>query len=404
MHKPDAARFHKLYGVKKPRIAYAGGDFLDYLLMLAICDLILVWVFGPAHLMTRIGSALCLFMAVVFAVRHGVRWKVPVIASRPQDVFYMFLYRIQNLEPSYIFAIAFLVAENYAIHLTPGLPHHVALMHRLALYLFFGHFMALTCYRTAILIGHLRRGEHIREFLSQTSWKGMVERQPNISLEIWHAYFTGILAHILLVAPWYLVIRYFNFSLLFMPLTCLVNVVTQARFLKILNPWFYRDHWLCHNSELEFLYLHGPHHDAIPSGLIGVSGNGHLEGFLRHGLGVPSPFFNPLVTFVVYCFEVKGDIEGHQFIPGVYPNIDGAFQRINQHSTHHFARLEPYSFGMWLDQPGVSEGLRKALKMLPTEITNSIHLDEELTGFAWDSPRYRKYLDLYDKYEHRGDP
>jgi hypothetical protein len=271
-------------------------------------------------------------------------------------------------------------------------------MHLIALGLFYGHFAAITVYRTAILLAHLRKAELVREFLSQTAWKGALLKQPRISLQIWHAYFTGILAHIILIAPWYMVITYFNFSVILLPLTCVVNVVTQKRFLKVLNSWFYRDHWLCHNSELEFVYLHGSHHDAIPSGLIGVSGNGYLEGFLRHAVGAPGPFYNPLITFAVYGFELKGDIDGHQFIPGVYPHIPIEFQRINQHSTHHFARLEPYSFGLWLDQPGVSDAVRNGLKFFPDEIRNAIELDEKLTSFEWHSPRYKRFLELYDKY------
>ena len=41
-------------------------------------------------------------------------------------------------------------------------------------------------------------------------------------------------------------------------------------------------------SEVEFVYLHGTHHDAIPCALIGVGENGHLEGVFRQIIGFPS--------------------------------------------------------------------------------------------------------------------
>jgi hypothetical protein len=193
-------------------------------------------------------------------------------------------------------------------------------------------------------------------------------------------------------------ITHINYSVVFLPLAIVANLIVHSRIMKGLNDWFYRDHWLGHNSELEFLYLHGPHHDAIPSGLIGVSGTGFLEGFARHTVGGPGIFYSPLVTFLVYTLEVKADIEGHQFIPGVYPHVPTSHQEINQHSTHHFLRLEPYGLGLNVERPGVSEQVRRKFKLLSPEMKNSVQLDEQLNGFRWDNPRYQQFLKLYDKY------
>jgi hypothetical protein len=295
-------------------------------------------------------------------------------------------------------AAAVLLLENYLIYLTPSLPHHTELMRKIAFGLFYTHFAALTAYRTAILVSHLRHKDHVREFLLQTTWQRALSRQPSISLEIWHAYFTGLLTHVLLIAPWYIAITYVNYSLIFLPVTIVAGVFLHARFLRVVNQWFYRDHWLGHNSELEFLYLHGSHHDAIPSGLIGVSGNGYLEGFMRHTMGGPGIFYSPLVTFLIHTFDVKIDIDGHQFIPGVYPHVPKSIQLINQHSTHHFGKLEPYSLGLKLDQEGVPEDLLRKAKMFTREQQNSVELDEQLTGFKWDTPRYQQFLQLYEKY------
>ena len=45
----------------------------------------------------------------------------------------------------------------------------------------------------------------------QSIWKKRLDRQPSIVFEIFHAYCTGLLTHLVLVAPWYLVITHANF-------------------------------------------------------------------------------------------------------------------------------------------------------------------------------------------------
>lgn len=398
MRAADARDFHQLYGSRKPRISFREKDFLDYVLMAAISALVLLLSYGADSVMTKVGVVLCGWMVVEFGIRHGIALRTPLLLRRPHDVLFMIVYKVQNLKAAFFLALGLLVLENLFIRLTPNLPHHVELMRDIAVYLFFIHFLAITAYRTAVLIAHLRSRKLVREMLMQTAWERAIAKQP-ITLEILHAYFTGLLAHMILIAPWYLVINYFQFSIIALPVVCVVNVVIHLKFIKAINAWFYRDHWLGHNSELDFLYLHGTHHDAIPCGLIGVAGNGYLEGFLRHLLGFPSPFYNPLIAFVVYTLEVKQDIQTHQFIPGIFPKLSRRFHEVNQHSTHHFGHLEPYGFGMKLDQPGVAEDFKAAYRLFPDELTNSIRLDEQLTGFEWSNHRFRRFLSLFDKYQ-----
>ncbi|HYD80800.1 MAG TPA: hypothetical protein VEC06_13400 [Paucimonas sp.] len=398
MKQANSEYFHKLYGAKSSRLVYRGDDFLDYLLMTVLTGGVAAFVYGPMHPMTILALGLCAWMVVAFLVRHGFQWRIPTIVRHPQEVLYMLVYKVQNMRLTYVIAAALLALENYVIAMTPELPHNVELMRKIGFGLFYTHFIVLTLYRTAILIAHLRGRAHVREFLMQTSWRAVLNRQPSITLEILHAYFTGLLTHVLLIAPWYLAITYFNFSLIFLPATFVAGFFIHSRFLRVVNEWFYRDHWLGHHSELEFLYMHGPHHDAIPSGLIGVSGNGYLEGVARHTMGGPGIFYNPVVTFLIHCFDVKVDIDGHQFIPGIYPHVPKSIQMINQHSTHHFGKLEPYGLGLNLDQPGIPEEILQRAKVFSKEQQNAIQLDMQLTGFKWDNPRYLEYLELYEKY------
>jgi len=399
--KNDPVVFHKLYGTRQPRAVYYKRDFLDYLLMIALSGLVVVLTYGFRHVMSIVGVALCAFVLAMFVVRHGIELRFPVILRRPQDVLSMFVYKLQNLSLPYLIALGLLLLENVLIAATPNLSHHVETMRNVALWLFYVHFLAITAFRTVILIDHLRKKEMVRDVLMQTAWKRVIDENTNITLEIVHAYCTGLLTHIILIATWYLVIGYSKFSLIFLPVVCVIDVVIHLKWMKAINAWFYRDHWLGHNSEFEFVFLHGTHHDAIPSAMIAVAENGLLEGFLRLSMGTPVSFYNPVMSFLITTLEVKMDMEAHQYIPGVHPRLPMKVMEVSQHSTHHYGSIEPYSFGIKVDQPGATEEYQKLFSGLPDELRNSAKLDEELTGFKWDNPTHRRTMSLYDKYHVR---
>jgi hypothetical protein len=233
----------------------------------------------------------------------------------------------------------------------------------------------------------------------KTPWKRVIKKDTNITLEIVHAYSTGVLTHIILLVPWYLVIRYCRFSLVLFPVVCVVNIVVHLKWYRVFNEWFYRDHWLGHNSEFEFIFLHGTHHDAIPSGMIAVAENGLLEGFARYTLGSPIAVYNPVISFFLYMFEITSDIQSHQYIPGVFPRMSKKTLETFQHSTHHYGSLEPYSIGSKSEKSKQQGASRSGFEWIPDEIENSIRLDEELTGFKWDNAIYRRTLVLWDRYQ-----
>jgi hypothetical protein len=351
--------------------------------------------------MAGAGFALCAIALAMFVRRHGVELQTPVILRRPQDILYMFAYKLGNLRLVYFAALALLLLENAAIAATPGLPHHADSMRKAGLVLFYAHFLGITIYRTAIFVDHFRKREYVREVLMQTPWKRVINEKTNITVEVVHAYCTGLLTHIVLIAPWYLVIQHARFSLVFLPAVFVLDALIHMRWVKAVNSWFYRDHWLGHNSELEFLFLHGPHHDAIPTGMIAVAGNGFLEGFLRFTIGSPVALYNPVVSFLAHTFEVKTDIDLHQYIPGMFPRLPRRVLEVGQHSTHHYGKLEPYSFGLKLDKPELPESYKKQFARVPDELMNSLKLDEELTGFQWDNPTHQNTLSLWDKYQPR---
>lgn len=399
--KNDPAVFHALYGVRQPRAVYYKKDFVDYALMIAVCAAVIGATYGPLRALSILGYALCAFSLVMFALRHGVEWRVPLILRRPQDALWMIVYKVRNLSVPFLVSVALFLLENVLIAVTPRWPHHVALVRTIALWMFYLHLLGITAYRTFILVDHLRKKELVRDVLLQTSWKRIVLGKTSITGEILHAYCSGLLAHIILMTPVYLVIRYASFSLIFLPVVGAINLFVYTKWLKAINAWFYRDHWLSHNSELEFVWLHGSHHDAIPSAMIAIAENGLLEGFLRLTLGTPVTFYNPLVSILVLSAEIKMDMDAHQYIPGVYPRLPLKVMECSQHSTHHYGSIEPYSFGIKVDQPGRAKEFQHLFVGVPDELKNSAKLDEALDGFEWENPTHKRLMSLYQQYHVR---
>lgn len=398
MNTTEAQRYHRLYGVKKTRMTYKKSDFLDYVIMICACALVLYYSYGFENLLAKIGLVLCAIMILTFPVRHGVQLKIPLILSRPQDILYMILYRFTNLEPVIFVAAGILLIENALIYMTPQLPHNVELVREVAFYLIYIHFSIITIYRTVILVAHLYKRDSVREVLMETSWKQVVIKHPGMILEIFHAYFTGILAHLMMLVPWYLVVSYLDFSVVFLPVICLANFWVFSRSLGGILRWYYRDHWIGHNSELDFIYLHGAHHDAIPSALLAADESGYLEGCVRQTLGRPIALFNPIMACVYYTTSVWSNVTGHQYIPGVFPKTKNPGR--SQHSIHHHGKLEPYGLPFNLDMVAhiLPERKKERFDKMTDLQKEAYRLDEILTGFEWNNPKYRWYLQLVKKY------
>lgn len=399
--RKDPAAFHALLGVRQPRAVYYKRDFVDYTLMIALSAVVIGLSYGARNVLAIAGFVLCACAPVMFMVRHGVELKVPLILRRPQDVLWVFVYKLRNMKVPYLVTVAVFLLENVLIAATPRLPHHVELMRTVAFGFFYVHFLAITVFRTVILVDHLRKKKLVREVLLQTSWKRAVSDESHVTREILHAYGTGLLTHIILIAPWFLVIRFASFSVIFLPVVCAINFFVHLKWMKSISDWFYRDHWLGHNSELDFVWLHGTHHDALPSALIAVAETGLLEGFLRLSFGTPVTFYHPLTAFLIITTEVKLDMDVHQYIPGIYPRMPVKVMEVFQHSTHHYGSLEPYGFAIKVSQPGREAEYKHLFRTLPDELRNSGRMDEELNGFEWENPTQKRTLSLYRQYQTR---
>ena len=77
MKKIDPAVFHKLYGIKKTRIAYHRRDFLDYLLMIFLGAIAVSFSYGFDHIMSIVGLGLCVLMLPTFIVDMALNSESP---------------------------------------------------------------------------------------------------------------------------------------------------------------------------------------------------------------------------------------------------------------------------------------------------------------------------------------
>ncbi|UAA37174.1 hypothetical protein KIH87_10480 [Paraneptunicella aestuarii] len=308
----------------------------------------------------------------------------------------MVIYRLVNIEPVMLIAAGILLVENVLISLTPQLPHNTELVREVAFYLIYIHFAIITAYRTVILVAHLIKKELVRDVLIETLWKRTVTKKTGVTLEIFHSYFTGLLAHLMMLIPWYLVVSYLNFSVLFLPIICIANYFVFSHSLGGILRWYYRDHWLGHNAELDFVYLHGAHHDAIPSALLAADESGFLEGVVRQALGRPIALFNPLMASIYYTIKVWENVTGHQYIPGIYPK---AAER-TQHAIHHHGNLEPYGlpFNLASLMHILPEKEKAKFEKMTEREKEAYRLDEILTGFQWNNPKFIWYQQLIRKY------
>src|SRR5579863_8903107 len=128
MKQYDPSFFHKLYGLRRPRAVYYKRDFVDYVLMIALCALVIDLSYGLQNVISILGFALCAFELAMFVKRHGIKITVPLILKSPHEVLYLVVYKLQNLKTVYFIALGLLLLENVAIAATPELPHHLQLM------------------------------------------------------------------------------------------------------------------------------------------------------------------------------------------------------------------------------------------------------------------------------------
>jgi hypothetical protein len=384
----DPKKFHHIGVAKKQRLTYKDKDFIDYVVMIIMTCGLIALAYGPDHAMTIVGIFLSVSLIPFFAIRHGIKLTVPLIIRQPVNIFYLVYYKLEGIHKSTIIVISWIAIENIIIYLTPNLPHKTDFMRSAVIILFFAHFFIITAFRTASFIDHLRKKNHVREVLLESPWQKFIKNRNSIVSEIVHAYFTGLLTHIVSIAPWYVLITHVQYSVLLLPLSIPISIFAILKVIPDANKVFYREHWLAHNLELDFVYLHGPHHDAIPSSIIAFGENGILEGYWRGLTGFNFTYLHPFLLFLILTREVHRNMVGHQYIPNIFPENDNSVVEYH-HAEHHYLSIRPYGLAM---VPGENSP--------PKERYYHV-IDSALNGYNPDNTRWRWYAAMKAKYEQK---
>jgi hypothetical protein len=316
---------HSIQGVPKTRMTYSRHDFTDYALMLVLCVCVTLVSFGQAHTFTLMTTIMSVFLLFAFAFRHGASYRGCVLLAEPMELIRLLGYKLNNVRPCTFICITTLCVEQGIIDSTPSWSHMSDVYSTFCLEIFHYSFWTITAVRGIIFLAHVWQHDQVFTFLASTRWRKELGSDDGGSvlrrlLDLLQAFTTGVLCHILAVAPLYMSIAHLHHSVVLAPLRVCVDAVCLWWFWQIdFNDWLYRDHWICHHQQLAFIYLHAPHHDALPVSLMAAHDTGMLEGFLRFSVGLPDTYCSPVLACPLFSVQVLADMVFHQYVPGVFP-------------------------------------------------------------------------------------
>eukprot|EP00756_Hemistasia_phaeocysticola_P045985 Hpha_TRINITY_DN19744_c0_g1::TRINITY_DN19744_c0_g1_i1::g.21853::m.21853 len=365
---------HSLHSKPKTRMSYNGADVGDYAFMLLATHTVAIAFFGEDHPFIPLSMWACVILFCLFPVRHGATWRVPLVLSAPWELVEgVLLYRVRNIRPAPLVAVGTACLEQAVIAATPHWPHYSEEYQAAAWAMFYGVFALVTAVRVVALMAHVWKRGHVFEFLADTHWgsklgtKGGARGLADLS----HAFCTGVSCHLLAMCPLYLMLS-LPCSVVVLPFRLAVDAcMLQQWWGGDFADWLYRDHWVCHHSEAAFVYLHAPHHDAIPVSLMAAHDTGMLEGFLRFAIGQPDAYLNPLLAVAIFGFSVVADMVFHQYVPGVFPYSSNVVRYGHHHMEHHFLSLHPLGPGFEHPPDG--------------NLSNDVRIDQRLGGYKPDN-------------------
>ena len=334
-------------------MTYSAADLGDYAVMLCLCVLVAASCYGWGSGPTWACGLLALGLGVCFVWRHGaVGWRLwpEALCRDPGDALGVLWDRgaAALRHGPFVGTLVLCATEQMVIAQTPHWPHGGALAAGLLNALFWGGFGAVTAVRLGFFGAHVASRDALFTFLAASPWRKSLGRAAgpgagwSRAVHLCHALATGVLCHLLALGPLYVMLQRVRFSLLLAPL----RVAADGLLLRWwmggdFNAWLYRDHWVCHHSTWAFVYLHGPHHDAIPVSFMAAHDTGMLEGFLRFAWGVPDTYMSPLVAVPMFSVSVVADMVFHQYVPGIVPYSKAVARSGFHHAEHHFLSLWP---------------------------------------------------------------
>lgn len=387
-------------------MAYRAEDFPLYLLSLALCGLLV----APAlpHLFERLllGGAL-VYMGVFFALRHGAKFERNTLREAVQGIVRYPGLQLRNwiiaLHAIVPVTITYGLAVAIERSLRPSLTGTKWLAPFPWQWVVWGAFLVITAFRFSVFIAHLLRADVVREVLEASPQKRSIRKLP-MHQHVLQAFLTGMLAHLCLVAPAVLFLRWTNPTnlrelLLFTGFALWWAIARPLRKRKIIrkpiaihHDLVYVNHTLAHQSPFYFAVFHGHHHDAIPSAMIGSAGGTGLFENVERVVTWVEPLESVVVLQLCWFYSIVFDMLVHQYIPGVFPFAKITVLGAAHHVMHHYGSALPIGliFNGYIETRDLDNGYK------PDNAVTRWFLSEVERREGVDVEKGRKFLSLND--------
>lgn len=354
---------------KKTYLFYRPQDFLLYVFSLLIVGVVGWFAFGPVARVLLIAGLV--YMAGFFVMKHGAAFdggSFGVIArglwSYPAQIFARLVRDgRRQLTALAVFAGALGLERWVAARSPEGAWWLQPFPYQTAALVAFG---VILLPRTLIFVAHLRRSAQVREILQSSDWHREL-KNVHIVHHVIQAYVSGLIVHACLLMPalifWSLTDpTWFREGVLLAGSIATAPWISarqrmrrleipfsaKAMFLNtfVLTPAsrvdesLHDEHRQSHQARFDFTVIHGHHHDAIPSALIGAPGYGYWEA-VHQGLGTPAYLQGAFFSLFFQTASVFFDMIGHQYIPGVPPFTRFVITAHMHHVVHHYGSVRP---------------------------------------------------------------
>ena len=385
---------------------YRAEDFPLYLLSLAIPGIMIGLTLPHPFAQVLLACAL-VYLVCLFPIRHGAKFDSSVFRVVLEGVarYPLMLARSWRTARDAVIPIAviFSLALTVEHFLRPALAGTKWLSPFPWRWAIWAPFLLVTLFRVTILIAHVLRASVVREVLERSPQKKTIA-VLSIHHHLLHAFITGMMGHLSLVAPCALFFMmtdpsYLREGLLLTGFLLWSGMATPFRRRRVLvrpgiisNRLFYQNHTTAHQSRFYFTVFHGHHHDAIPSAIIG---SGAETGFLENvDRGVTwLDFLNSIVVVQLkWAYVIAYDMVAHQYIPGIFPFAKPNLAGLGHHVTHHYGSALPLGivFKGYVERSDVNNGY-KPDNIVTRWFVNEVEQREEV-----DPEVGRKFLSLYD--------
>jgi hypothetical protein len=346
--------------VQKHFFRYRAEDFPFYLLSLLLIGALIAPILEYPAL--RIALAVTLvYLASTFVRKHGAKIEMHALRTLVSGVIQYpvslargwWLVRNRVIHVVAIFAAALIVEQL----LSSTLASTFWLDPLPWTWIVWSPFLIITAFRFLILLSHWKRAQHVRAVLESSPIRGTIAG-ISINNHIFHAFVTGVLSHLCLIAPCALFFAlteptYLREALLIALTLVWFRIPALTKSPRLLRSQsvlahqkayfdlFYHSHDIAHRSRFYFGVFHGHHHDAIPTSLIGCAGGtGFLESSDR-SLTWLDPLSSVVLTQFNWAVSIVLDMLAHQYIPGVFPFSKTIVAGSMHHAAHHFGSLHP---------------------------------------------------------------